>query len=434
MKNLALLLVLAIGGAACSAATSPSTTAPPSSTTAPSSTAPTGNDSSEIETPTPVESLIATIVHEFPSRWSPTEPLVVSPDGRFVFGIASDADAVCAFSLVEASQDICHAWTGNLAGYPEWSPDGRYLAFTEDWGSMLVDSDVWVMDTETGQLSNITEDGSTIGWRDGGTETPIDQMPFWDQTSERLYFNRIEPIDGTTRFMLMETTLDGPASVIHDFGSKPFPAIFQPGRWISSTEVAFTLNMPFEDYGPGIWALDVSTGGLRLLVGRDSELSFVAASTVSNAFDYAAIQFTGVPYDWALTHVVELLDLRTGSIYPILDTEDDYEANRSHTFGFSPDGKQGIVLWEDPTIEGPLQRGSPTLSVMNIVDGPSVASSLHTILTDDGAIDGIAVPLLGPTEGYAKGHFSTIVWTEDDRVIFGGPDKLIVAQLRTTTE
>ena len=42
-----------------------------------------------------------------------------------------------------------------------WSPDSRYLAFTENFFRRFTEPDIWVLDTTTWNVTDITDDGGS---------------------------------------------------------------------------------------------------------------------------------------------------------------------------------------------------------------------------------------------------------------------------------
>lgn len=82
-----------------------------------------------------------------------------------------------------------------------WSPDGRYVAFVDDRPFInFRDSDIWVLDTQTGIFTNLTDDGDLPSILDTivnddlvGPFAPVDIAPRFSADGQ-LYFLRIEQI------------------------------------------------------------------------------------------------------------------------------------------------------------------------------------------------------------------------------------------------
>jgi Tol biopolymer transport system component len=71
-----------------------------------------------------------------------------------------------------------------------WSPDGRYLVMTENFFKFFRDPDLWVLDTQTLTLADITDDGGMkFSMQSDGIQPPIDVVPRW-MADGRLVFLR----------------------------------------------------------------------------------------------------------------------------------------------------------------------------------------------------------------------------------------------------
>ena len=111
--------------------------------------------------------------------------------GEFCVYTAAGAEVSCA-GLQEIRYDPASL---------RWSPDGRYVAFVDDRPFInFRDSDIWVLDTQTGIFTNLTDDGDLPSILDTivnddlvGPFAPIDLAPRFSADGQ-LYFLRIEQI------------------------------------------------------------------------------------------------------------------------------------------------------------------------------------------------------------------------------------------------
>lgn len=127
----------------------------------------------------------------------PIDPfgIVVSPNGEKI--AAFDRRELCIWSPT-AEKRACAVWPPNLtdfrpvfidAGTMAFSPDGRWLAFTEDYVRRFVEPDLYVMDTDNGQVTALTPDA--LRTTRASTDSPaIDQLPLFSPDGQMVYFVR----------------------------------------------------------------------------------------------------------------------------------------------------------------------------------------------------------------------------------------------------
>jgi hypothetical protein len=124
----------------------------------------------------------------------PEVDMVISPDGKV--GVASHpihGDEICLYRFELTSQEpLCLAkpegFLGRL-GLMYWSPDSRYIAFHEDFSLDGNDSDIWLLDTETLAIINLTDDGYEGAFLQ--ENVPLDHLPMWHPITGDLYFFRL---------------------------------------------------------------------------------------------------------------------------------------------------------------------------------------------------------------------------------------------------
>jgi Tol biopolymer transport system component len=97
------------------------------------------------------------------SSFVASEPMRGGPHGR-----------LCVYDLATASPTACADLSGLDAGLtPEsvaWSPDADHLTFTEAHVFTQRDGDLWLMDSLTGELTNLDDDGYVGGF---GPTAPV---------------------------------------------------------------------------------------------------------------------------------------------------------------------------------------------------------------------------------------------------------------------
>jgi hypothetical protein len=137
----------------------------------------------------------------------------VSPDGKYIaWGKQSGKrkDRVlqlCLFEFETAGKKCSDLSPDVFDGYPyqfQWSPDSRYIAFTENPVELASESDIWLFDSEGGSFTNLTDDGLVGMWSylpDEGTNPQLDYLPMWHPGDGMIYFWRVVPL-GNLRYTI----------------------------------------------------------------------------------------------------------------------------------------------------------------------------------------------------------------------------------------
>jgi hypothetical protein len=130
---------------------------------------------------------------------------VIAPDGSRIAWL--DSAQLCTVAIADGSLR-CIDVPESFEGFPShllWSPDSRYVAFSEEWTRTLRDPDLWVWDTTNGQLTNRTDDrfrrlpfGDTPDESEGSGPLWLEQVYAWGADGN-LYFVRQEIPDVTHR-------------------------------------------------------------------------------------------------------------------------------------------------------------------------------------------------------------------------------------------
>lgn len=142
----------------------------------------------------------------------------LSPDGTSLAWLVpadgQDAAQVCIKTLTTASNQ-CVEIPGYL-GLPyrlAWSPDSRWIAFSEDPAAQRLESDIWILAAASGEWINRTDDGVTglIDAAELGSYA-LDYMPMWHPNEGGIYFWRSTPSgQGRMELALMRVDPEGDA-------------------------------------------------------------------------------------------------------------------------------------------------------------------------------------------------------------------------------
>jgi hypothetical protein len=122
--------------------------------------------------------------------------LGLSTDGKTV--LSNSRDGTCVRG-VDGGHEHCLGEGMFDVGSAAWSPDGRALAITDHHGLGL-EPDVWVLDVESGDLTDLTDDGiESEGISLVDPTMPegaaVDVFPSWSADGEQIRFLRKESAD-----------------------------------------------------------------------------------------------------------------------------------------------------------------------------------------------------------------------------------------------
>ena len=216
----------------------------------------------------------------------------ISPDGTMMVYAKTEGrfwnntGYICIYTFANAGV-VCYEVDGKqyygYMPYFSWSPDSTRVAFTENPIQLGYESDIWIIDSADGTMTNLTDDGVAGSWASAepGTFT-LDYEPMWDKSSGDLYFWRSVPSgDLTISFELMKLPGgEGEAELVHDVSAELEGMImtwdiedyFLDGPSTMSpdgSKVAMVMQdflEPYENARTGTWLLDVASGELTQIV------------------------------------------------------------------------------------------------------------------------------------------------------------------------
>lgn len=161
-----------------------------------------------------------------------------------------------------------------------WSPDGRYLALAQDFYRLMIDSDIWLFDTTTGGLLNLTEDFVQAVDLRGETDAQVDILPRWSSDGSQLMFVRYRVRDGVRLTPQLCIVSLGAASISMPDCAGEFPApqdasfpIFALDWDDTHGQIAVIYSAPGDDQNSGLWiAKQDGSAARQVLAGRVSDL------------------------------------------------------------------------------------------------------------------------------------------------------------------
>ena len=268
---------------------------------------------------------------------------ILSPDGSAVAW--EEEEATCVYRFEEAETE-CFGWPRTAAlrssryNLPAWSPDGRYIAQTENLFLMFRDSDVWTLDTQTGRFVDRTDDGYLGGLMssDQPDDLPLDYLPTWNPATGELYFFRSqkrEPVLVDTGYTLQLYKLGadgGEPELVRDLTmAVPGPlSVYRPVAFSDDGAKLALLVLPQnyrESPGAGVWVLDLDNNGadmvanLARLTAALPEWAREGTIPMSLAWagDDLVVWMENGQYGNGLARTPVYLDMETGAATSLID-------------------------------------------------------------------------------------------------------------------
>lgn len=300
------------------------------------------------------------------------QPVALSPDGQWLAGPGPDRD----FCIWDAAtlEPRCAADRNPMAVQLEtvtWAPDSSAVAFSLDAARFLIDSDIYVMDTD-GTLHDLTDDQDKARPSLDADAPPslIDMYPAWSPDSQQLIFERTNWGGGEKSTSLVTIGRDGgePTERFTVSSQEPF-VIYSPMHWLADGSVIFSvLHADQSNAQNGVWRLTATGGVERIVQGDESaEIPAPFVNDVSPDGTLATVMsFSRAgQYDVGGEPVYFIVNLKTGEIVPLSSTEPGPLVRLLAPGTFLPDGS-GIVSVESDGKQVSLVRfgldGSATSS------------------------------------------------------------------------
>lgn len=340
-----------------------------------------------------------------PDNVAPGEELaLLSPDGSRIAVIEYDgATELCIREVEtypETDEETC-ADIGidskELQGF-EWSPDSTTLVFTAEPLITGLDSDIWLMDATTGDVTNLTDDGG-----DMLAEVPMDLWPGWTPDGD-IVFQRYARGDGDeVRVSLMRIAPDGDEPEEMVLFPREYATVMSGPAFVMDDGSIILGTMPATGFTTGIFRVDPD-GEFEHLVdetlipGQDSLVVLDVTADGSTALVYGRpgyeIRFFG--------GAIALLDLESGTM-----TQPDALAGEPIVPAtFSPDDRY----------------------VLSATIGEDDRLGLVMIEMATGTQHDIPFTDVDPGDGEAMWPHLSLVWAENDTVLLhtGTPTSVLI--------
>ncbi|MAU12728.1 MAG: hypothetical protein CL607_23095 [Anaerolineaceae bacterium] len=140
----------------------------------------------------------------------------LSPDGSLL--AHNDGSSFCFYTLPDLAETSCTPFLENRRPQADsviWSPDSRYLVFMDnDLLRMFRDSDIWIIDSADGSMTNLTEDDTFDVALMREPEGPVglmDLSPQWvdDTTIAFIRYTYLEDEETYSTAELFTVSVDG---------------------------------------------------------------------------------------------------------------------------------------------------------------------------------------------------------------------------------
>ena len=253
-------------------------------------------------------------------RPDPVEPgaelALLSPDGSHIAIIEDDGSTELCIREVETYPEtfegLCTDMrfdSKELQGL-EWSPDSTALVFTSEPLLTGLDTDIWLADARTGDVTNLTDDGTDVF-----ADAPMDVWPGWTPDGDVVFQRYDRDNGGEVVVSLMRLSRDGgePEEIVRF--PRTYATVMSGPAFVLDDGTIVLGTMPATGFTTGIFR--VSPNGdfehladERVIAEEDSLVVLDVTDDGSTALVYGRASYESRFHAGAIA----LMDLDTGEI------------------------------------------------------------------------------------------------------------------------
>jgi uncharacterized protein DUF3352 len=271
--------------------------------------------------------------------------LSIAPDGSRAV-VRGDGDELCVVPLDGSGDEHCtDQIRGVAAEHLVWSQDSAMVALSENAPRNLVDSDIWTINAETGDVRNLTDDDyeGELVLSDGQPgipdSIPVDGGPVFTPDGAEIIFSRTDWSEGGFDTDLYQIDVEGgQPQHIAFFSSEPFVA-WHGAIWQDDTTLLLSYgSVSARQPNNGFWSVDIGSGDMRQIWhGTEDQYNAMPVMFLPDGQLVVHDQAVYSIFMDSCPYIV--LDLASGEQQPIREGN-DYCAS---VVGISPSGAMAIA-------------------------------------------------------------------------------------------
>ncbi|MBI1258433.1 MAG: hypothetical protein GC204_13260 [Chloroflexi bacterium] len=189
----------------------------------------------------------------------------LAPDGEHFAYLKGKTLCIYARDQQQNCTDLSDAMRRIDSESIRWSPDSRYIVLTEEFFRSFTEPDIWVFDTTTSTIKDITDDGVSKIELGSSTWKNIDIVPHWTPDGQ-IIFLRYSRLDGQiTAPEIHQIAPDGSAeTTLGTLNSNDDPfAIYNFD--IGHDKLVYAYTSQARSASDGVWISDLDGQNARQL-------------------------------------------------------------------------------------------------------------------------------------------------------------------------